>query len=231
MDDLNFSEAAGTNSNGSTVATYVGEIPVYIDLVSKDLARVEVLRGPQGTLYGANSLAGAVRYIPARPQTDAFSFDVGGSVSDIDESDDPSTDLDAVLNLPLVKDRLAFRGVLSYEDRAGFIDQNYLVQDPGFSIPEPDFTDPVEVSANLRRDEDVNDVETWYARASLLWDVSEDFSATLTYHYQNQDVGGRQVNHQDSLRLIAQDQGAAIPAGFYDNGHAFWDAVGHCRPR
>lgn len=218
VDELTFSESAG-NANGGSVATYVGEIPVYVDLVAKDLARVEVLRGPQGTLYGAGSLAGAVRYIPEQPNTDAFSFDVGAGIYDINESDDGSYDVDATLNLPL-GESLAFRALVSYEDRAGFIDQNYRVQRPGFSVPEPDFTNPADVSANLRnKDEDVNDVETWYARASLLWEITDNLEAMLTYHYQDQDVGGRQVNHENSLDLIGSDQGVAIKSGFYENAH------------
>jgi iron complex outermembrane receptor protein len=217
VSDLTFSEASGGNSNGNTVATYVGEIPVYIDLVTTDLQRVEILRGPQGTLFGANSLAGAVRYIAVPPNTDAFAVDVNADISAIDKSDDPSTQLDAVINVPLLE-RLAFRAVGNYQDRAGFIDQNYLVLEPGFSNPEPDFNDPADVSANLRRDEDVNDVEMWYARASLLWDITDNLDAMFTYHYQDQTVGGRQVNHRDSLQVIADDQGATIPDGFYDNG-------------
>lgn len=218
VDELSFSEALG-NNNGGSVATYVGEIPVYIDLVPKGLERVEVLRGPQGTLYGAGSLAGAVRYIPVRPNTDAFSLDMHAKTFDINESDDASYDVDVDFNIPIAG-RLAFRGLVSYTDRAGFIDQNYLVQRPGFSVPEPDFSNPAEVSANLRsKDEDVNEVETWYTRAALLWDITDELQAMLTYHYQDQDVKGRQVNHEDSLNLIGADQGVAIKSGFYENAH------------
>ena len=63
------------------VSTYINETPVYANLVLKDLERVEVLRGPQGTLYGSGSLGGTVRYITRRPVLDSFEGRVEGSVS------------------------------------------------------------------------------------------------------------------------------------------------------
>ncbi len=217
VDALAQSEAQG-NDNGGAVATYVGEIPVYIDLLPVDLERVEVLIGPQGTLYGAGSLAGAIRYIPARPDYDAFSAKVRGKVYGMAESDDGSFDLEGTLNLP-ISENLAFRGSLGYLDEAGFVDQHYLVREPGVSSPEPDFTDPADVEANLRAEEDTNTTEILFARAALAWQATDEIEGIFTYTYQNQDSGGRQINHAPSLQVIEDAQGVDIPNGFYSNGH------------
>lgn len=217
-DSLSASEFLG-NNNGGTVATYIGEVPLYIDMDMRDMERVEILRGPQGTLFGAGSLAGAVRYIPNKPDTSDFSTDLHARTYTIEDGDGVSYDLDLVLNAPIIKDRLAFRGLFGYVKDQGFIDQPYLVRQPGVSIPEPDFSNPQEVQQNLFSKEDTNSFETTIARLSLLWDISNSWESTLSYHYQRQDVDGRQVNHTDSLQVIQNDQGIDIPNGNNINGH------------
>ena len=92
-DDVTDIVARGLNTSGlgpgfssTTVGTYVGEVPMPIDLKTQDMERVEVLIGPQGTLYGAGTLGGAIRYIPVKPR-DEFEFSLRGTVMSLDHSD------------------------------------------------------------------------------------------------------------------------------------------------
>ena len=94
----------------------MGEVPIYIDLDMKDLERVEVLIGPQGTLYGSGTLAGAVRYIPNKPQPDALAFELRGDVYDLNESEDLGYETGATINIPIIQDRLAVRANLDAQD-------------------------------------------------------------------------------------------------------------------
>ena len=154
-----------TNDGGNTVGTYIGEIPLYIDLKLNDMERVEVLMGPQGTLYGAGTMGGAVRYIPNRPQTDALSYQVRGDGYGLSHSDDPGYEGGGTVNVPLIADKLALRASLDYTDDPGFIDYNYLVRQAGVSNPQPDFSNQSDVNANLKQQKDANTEETWSGRA------------------------------------------------------------------
>jgi outer membrane receptor protein involved in Fe transport len=198
------------NSSGDTVATYIGEIPLYLDFKMKDLERIEVLIGPQGTLYGAGTLGGAIRYIPTAPDTQQFSMEVHGDAFSLAQSSGLGYDADIVVNVPLVSDKLALRAAFSYYDDPGFIDYPYLVREPGVSNPEPDLSDPADVAANLRREADANTEQTFSSRLALLWDISDRVQATFNYYYQDQDVGARSINHRD-----------AFQTGNYESAHRF----------
>ena len=168
------------NNSGGTVATYVGEIPMYVNLMLNDLERVEVLMGPQGTLYGAGTLGGAIRYIPTKPQFDSFQAIVRGDAYTYSESDDAGGEIGFTVNWP-ISDTLALRASLDYLDDPGFIDYPFLVREVGVSNADPDLTDPADVNANLRGKEDVNDEQTTSGRIALRWEPNDSFDATFTY--------------------------------------------------
>ena len=193
---------------GGTVATYLGDIPIGIDLKLNDVERVEFLLGPQGTLYGAGTLGGAIRYIPNRPNFSERTLDIRGDAYGYSEGDDISTDFGATINLP-ISDTLAFRASLDQLNDAGFIDMPYLVREVGVSDPNPDFSDPDDVSANLYGKDDVNTEDVFSGRAALRWNPTDWFDATLSYNFQNADVGGRQVSGRRVTTFPA-------PVGEYD---------------
>ncbi len=187
-----------TNNTGGTVATYIGEIPFYVDLRLNDMERIEVLRGPQGTLYGAGTLGGAVRYIPNKPQSDGIGVELRGDVFSLSQSDSLGYDGGGTINIPIIEDRLAVRASIDYLDDPGFIDYNFLVREPGVSNPQPNFNDPADVQANLRRKEDANTNETLSGRLAVRY-TGERVDGTLTYHFQDSEIGARQINHKEAF--------------------------------
>src|ERR1700720_3850115 len=118
----------GSASTGlwPNVAIYLdnqsGQLPNRnLDIYAADLNRIEVLEGPQGTLYGAGAEAGVIRYITNEPKLDVTEANVKAGYG-VTAHGDPNTDVTAVLNLPLIADTLAVRGVIYNDSRGGYID-------------------------------------------------------------------------------------------------------------
>ena len=99
-------------SAAASVSTYVDKTPVFANFLLKDLTRVEVLRGPQSTLYGSGSLGGTVRYITNKPSLENFSSRVNLTGSQVDGSDDIGDNVDVVINIPILSN-IAYRLVTS----------------------------------------------------------------------------------------------------------------------
>lgn len=152
-----------TSSVGAqrSVSIYLDDLPlttfsvVTPDLMPYDIERVEVLRGPQGTLFGSGSLAGAVRYITNKPDPTNFSaaVDLDGGVQ---KGDAYRRRAAGMLNLPIVSDKLALRLAATYRDEDGYIDN---------------------VGTGIKNS---NSQKDWGIRAALRWNATPDFSATLT---------------------------------------------------
>jgi len=206
-DPLGSSEGVG-NGTGGMVATYLGEIPIVLDLKLNDLERVEFLLGPQGTLYGAGTMAGAVRYIPRRPSFTETMLELRGSAYQYGEANAASSDVGLTFNLP-VSDTFAIRGSIDYLDDSGFIDYRYAVREVGVSNPNA-FGSPAAIDANMRRIEDANTEETLSGRLGLRWAPTDWLDANLTWYYQDQKVGARQVS---SARVST----LPVPVGEYES--------------
>src|SRR6202453_2733276 len=118
-------QGTGTTGPIPNVAVYLddmsGALPGRnLDVYAADMERIEVLEGPQGTLFGSGAQAGVLRYITNKPKLDVtegaanagYSYTAGG---------DPNSSVDAMINLPLIPDTLAVRAVIYDDSRGGYI--------------------------------------------------------------------------------------------------------------
>src|SRR3984957_7550057 len=115
-------QVVGGTGTFPNVAVYLDDQSVQLpgrnlDVYAADLARIEVLEGPQGTLYGAGAQAGAVRYITNKPKLDVTEGSVDASYSTTAHGD-PSSSGVAMINIPVIPGTLALRAVI-YDDRRG----------------------------------------------------------------------------------------------------------------
>ncbi len=178
-------ESTGAADGGgrSSAALYLDEQPITVDAQSPDprlvdIERVEVLSGPQGTLYGASSQSGTIRIITAKPDTSGFGGYVEGAVRSMEEGEG-SYDLNGAVNIPLVKDRLALRITGFDAEDGGFVD-NMLGATPGGTLDNADVAG-----------EDINSAHSSGGRLAARWEISADWAATAAYIFQDVDVDGR----------------------------------------
>jgi len=193
-------QGGGTTAAFPAVAIYLdeqsGQLPGRnLDVYAVDLQRVEVLEGPQGTLFGGGALSGVLRYITNKPKIDVTEGNVTASYG-VTAHGDPNTAVSAVLNLPLIDEHLAIRGVIYNDRQGGYIDNlpstfTRLDTDEGFAlngnlVPA---NSPVINNAFVVKN-NINPVTYQGIRASLLWKINDDWDALLTQSYQNIEADG-----------------------------------------
>jgi len=179
----------------STTASYFGEAVTSVltnhggkpNLRLVDIDRVEVIRGPQGTLFGANSLAGVVRVLPNAPNPEQFEANVGTRGFMTAHSSDESYHVEGVVNIPLVHDRLALRVVGYKDDIAGYVDnvspaQAAVDYSGALGLPDGTLVTPA-VPAFTHKD--INSEDTWGARTSLQWRATDRLRFDLGYTVQD----------------------------------------------
>ncbi|HZO23011.1 MAG TPA: TonB-dependent receptor plug domain-containing protein [Steroidobacteraceae bacterium] len=199
------------------VGTYIGNSPIEGYFQLDDLQRVEVLRGPQGTLYGAGTLAGALRLIPNSPELNHWSGLVEGSAGRLDHSDGTPYTVRGLINVPL-GDTLAFRAAAKYYYEPGFVDTYGLFArtSNGLSgIPLlANSADPVTSPAIYRDQKDWNFQKTFTGRASVLWKPTDAFSAEAAIlDSSSHGDGGPQVNLDFRGGPSPLDPASTLPAG------------------
>ncbi len=181
-----------------TVATYVDNTALYGNFILKDIERVEVLRGPQGTLYGSGSLAGNVRYIMKKPDLSGFSASASVSFGQTDGSDGYNLNPDFMLNAPL-GDTVALRMNVGIIDNDGIVDYPnvYVLDASGKPVVTGNVLTSTPVYTSV---EDADDVDIKYGRFSMLFAPNDAFTAQISYQRQEDEIGGRrQVTRGDDL--------------------------------
>jgi iron complex outermembrane receptor protein len=181
--------------SGFPVATYFGEAVTsvatnnggFANLRLVDIDRVEVLRGPQGTLFGANSLAGVLRVVPNAPNLTEFETAAGARGWSTAHSGSGSDHVEGVVNLPVITDKLAVR-LVAYQDRiAGYLDNIVPAAAPidysaGFGAPAGTLVIP---GHNAFSRKDINSEDIWGGRAAVSWKPIDDLRIDASYARQS----------------------------------------------
>jgi iron complex outermembrane receptor protein len=222
--------SAGNQSQSSiasfpNVAVYLDDQSVQfpgrnLDINAVDMERIEVLEGPQGTLFGGGAEAGAVRYITNKPKLNVTSGSADAMYG-ITAGGDPNNALNAVINLPLIEDHLAIRGVIYSDHRGGYIDNvpsNFTRQntDNGtfrFGVPAtaggvcPNGLPAGAIAAGAPFgvcvplglpvtnnatvvQDNQNPVDYTGVRFSALYQINDDWNVLLSQAYQNMEADG-----------------------------------------
>lgn len=157
--------------NGETVSIYLDEIPISLGAMNPELAlfdldRVEVLRGPQGTLYGAGSMAGTIRQVSNKPNLSEVEGKLEAGVSTITHGSSGYT-FKGLVNAPVVSDKFAVRASAYYTEFGGYIDNV------------------------LTGEKDLNDGSTKGVRLAARWLINEKFTADFSFFHHDYSDNGR----------------------------------------
>jgi iron complex outermembrane recepter protein len=210
------SQGSGSTGLWPNVAVYLDDQSVQLpnrnlDVYAADLERIEVLEGPQGTLFGAGAQAGVIRYITNKPQLDVTSGNVEAGYGTTAHGDNNS-DVTAVLNLPVIDGHMAVRGVIYDARRGGYIDNvqaTFARQDTdigihyagypavngqcpdggannGWCVPPGSPTlNNSQITGNA-----INPVEYQGIRVEALYKINDDWDVLLTQSYQDLNSQG-----------------------------------------
>jgi iron complex outermembrane recepter protein len=209
-------QGSGAIGDFPNVAVYLDDQSAQVpgrnlDIYAADLERVEVLEGPQGTLFGAGAEAGVIRYITNKPKLDVTEGTVNAGYATTAHGD-PSTNADATINLPLIDHTLAVRAVIYSDTRGGYINNvagTFARENTDLGIHYANFPagcgpngispsappcqvppgSPTANNSNLVATA-INPVTYQGIRAGALWKFQEDWTALLVQSYQNMDAQG-----------------------------------------
>ncbi len=232
---------SSVQGSAPAVALYVDEQAVSfggrnLDVYAADLERVEVLPGPQGTLFGASSQSGTVRLITNKPSTESFDASVQAGYSTT-SGGDPSSTLEAMINVPL-SDTLAARAVIYQNTQGGWIDNVNV----GFDNADRDlitvinrnqiFGARVNENAQLPTttnsqvlEDNWNDATYQGVRLGLGWDINEDWKLLVQHTNQQLETEGT-FEYAPTTGSVSQSQSFSPERNTDEFGLTTWTLTG-----
>jgi iron complex outermembrane recepter protein len=194
-------QGAGTLGDFPNVAIYLDDQSAQLpgrnlDIYAADLERIEVLEGPQGTLFGAGAEAGVVRYITNKPKLNVTEASVSAGYASTAHGD-PSSAVQAAINIPIIADRLAVRGVIYNERRGGYINNipaTFARADSDLGIQYA-FGGQVPANSVVINNfnivgKDINPVTYQGLRVEALYQFNEDWNVLVAQSNQNMEADG-----------------------------------------
>ncbi len=197
----------GISSPGdSTVGVYFDESPITggnfqdgggrtPDIGAYDIARIEVLKGPQGALFGASSMSGVVRIITNKPDASGFEMSVSAGIETVEHGDEGYS-VNTAINVPLVADTLALRLVGWQKEQGGYIDQYAGLN-------------------GVTELKNVNDSEITGGRIMGRWTPNEDLTIDAFYQMQETNVDGVQHYAPVASGLLTPTQVIVVPFPYF----------------
>lgn len=171
------------------VSVYSDNTPLEANLRMTDIARVEILRGPQSTLYGSGAVGGTVRLIHNQPDPTQTEFQVTVDGSQTQHAAHPSGSIDVIFNIP-VSDVMALRGSAGWLGQSGYTDALSLVrldrsQQPILADP----SSPLTSGLTYQRQNGVDNATVWYSRLAGLYKFADVGQINLAYQHQETYAG------------------------------------------
>jgi iron complex outermembrane recepter protein len=216
LDNIEIRGVSST-SGSATVGIYIDEVSVTVSnslydgaVQAKlfDLERIEVLRGPQGTLYGASSMGGTIRFITKQPDLNSFSATVSTDLSGTHHGGF-NNDEYGILNIPVIDDVFALRIGVDLANESGYID--HYIPTPSGAGPDGSILEPgTNDSTGVRGERGVNDVRTQVFRVVGKYAAPDDWTITPAYLWQRVATSDTNIFYPD-IGLYDQDKRVAEP--------------------
>jgi iron complex outermembrane recepter protein len=193
-------------TNASSVVYYLDDIPIgptghwgfsccpALDVMPYDLERLEVQRGPQGTLGGAGAEVGSIKYVLNPPNVSEFQARVGADLSTVRNAADPGGSVRAMINAPVLEDQLGVRASAFESYTPGYIDNSYSAA------------------------RGVNVLREYGGRIATLWRPQESLSLTVNAFWQRIDSASQSEELSPGVAILANAGGAYIVRGVGSEG-------------